>query len=90
MFRCKIWDAAITISQFGWNFDIRSYNLVDEESPIFYFCKIGDLATVQDLLQNGKAGLLDVRIDRYSARDVRGYETLIEAGITHARSNALN
>lgn len=69
------------INQFGWTFDLRSYNFIPYDSPIFYFCEVGDLATVQRLLQEGKAGLLDVRIDDW-ARDVRGYETLLEACLT--------
>lgn len=68
----------MTISQFGWNFDLRSYNLVPRNSPIFYFCEVGDLATVQQLLQDGKAGLLDVRFGPYYTPGVKGYETLIE------------
>lgn len=76
----RIWDAAITINQFGWNFDLRTYNVVPYWSPIFYFCAVGDLATVQHLLQVGEAGLLDVRIDD-DARDANGYMTLIEASL---------
>lgn len=60
--------------------------MVPGEAPIFYFCEIGDLATVKQLLYEGKAGLLDVRHDA-GARDVNGYETLLEAGFLHSHAS---
>lgn len=78
----RVWDAAVMVNQFGWTFDLRTYNLVPYDSPIFYFCEIGDLATVQRLLLDGEAGILDIRVE-LSARDVRGYATLLEARLTY-------
>lgn len=85
IFRCNsvadyLWDTAITVTlQFGWNFDLRAYNVVPEDSPIFYFCQVGDLPSVQNLLQTGQAGLLDVQV-LDQARGANGYQTLIEVG----------
>lgn len=52
--------------------------MVPGDSPIFYFCAVGDLPSVQHLLQTGQAGLLDVQVAEDGARDTNGYKTLIE------------
>lgn len=69
----RVWDANISLTRSRFNLDIQTYNVVPRQSAIFYFCERGDLVGMGNLLQSGKAGLLDVRP---TGED--GFETLIE------------
>lgn len=48
----------------GWQYTIQPFNLVSEDSPIFEFCRKGDVAGIQTLLKLGQASVWD--------RDPRG------------------
>lgn len=67
----------MTLTESSLRFELKTYNLVPERSAIFYYCERGDLATMQDLLQSGRAGLLDVRMSEYSWGDDYLHEDLL-------------
>lgn len=76
---CRIWDTAITLTQYSLGFELTTYNLVPLRSAIFYYCERGNLATMQELLQSGRARLLDVRERTWHFfGDDPCYESLLE------------
>ncbi|TVY26033.1 hypothetical protein LHYA1_G005479 [Lachnellula hyalina] len=43
----------------GWDFSIRTYNVVPLDSPVMQFARRGELSKLQGLITEGKASLLD-------------------------------
>lgn len=56
----RIWDFTLTATQCGWGTHLRTYNVVPENSLIFYYCRSGNVAGVQRLIRNGEGTPLDV------------------------------
>ena len=69
----RIWELANADSQCHWNMHLATYNIVPDDSPIFRYCKRGDVANVQRLIESGGASPLDVTHN--------GGETLIEVSL---------
>jgi hypothetical protein len=58
-----VWDLGISRSQCGWTMHLRTYNIISNQSPIFRYCRRGDLYKLQREINEGKASLFDVGID---------------------------
>jgi len=43
----------------GWDFSIRTYNVVPVNSPVMVFARHGELSKLQGLITEGKASILD-------------------------------
>jgi hypothetical protein len=55
----------------GWNFNIRVYNVVPYESPIFEMAINGDVIGIQDLFRTGQASPFDRTVSGCTILDVR-------------------
>ncbi|KAI9148944.1 Fumarate reductase 2 [Paramyrothecium foliicola] len=60
-----IWDVALTQSKCGWSVHLRSYNLIEEDSPIFDYCRDGRLDKIQEAFAMGEATPLDIFRDQF-------------------------
>lgn len=56
----QIWSLSMSRSQSCWGIQLRTYNIVDDDSLIIYHCRNGNLSEVQKLFQTGKATPWDV------------------------------
>ncbi|KAF7508364.1 hypothetical protein GJ744_009355 [Endocarpon pusillum] len=52
-------EASLCETTAGWQFNFNPIRAVSEESPIFKFCKSGNLAAVQQLIGDGSASVKD-------------------------------
>jgi len=52
-------EASIRSSKRGWQFDFNPIRAVPDNSLIFELCKIGDVRSVEHLIQRGGASILD-------------------------------
>ena len=68
-----VWDLGISRSQCGWTMHLRTYNTISNQSPIFRYCRRGDLYKLQRELSKGKASLFDVGVDAHN-----NFTTLLE------------
>jgi hypothetical protein len=55
----------------GWNFSIRTYNIVSSGTAVMEYAARGDVSHIQQLLSEGKASLLDRTYNGISILDVR-------------------
>jgi len=46
-------------SPYGWDFSIRTYNIVPDLAPVMDFARKGELSKLRDLITEGKASLSD-------------------------------
>jgi hypothetical protein len=60
LFSSRVWEIARIDAEQGWDLKFRTYNVRPLDSPIFQYCKEGDLEGVKRLLRAGQASLLDV------------------------------
>jgi len=56
----RVWEIAMTTSQGRWGVYLQTYNLVPHDALVFKYCREGNLALLQKLIQDGEASLLDV------------------------------
>lgn len=76
----RVWDLTISSAHCGWSMQLRTYNVIHQNSLIFGYCYAGDVVGAQRLLQSGGASPLDV-YEEYPGR----FETLIEVGVVESR-----
>ncbi|ERF72637.1 hypothetical protein EPUS_05691 [Endocarpon pusillum Z07020] len=55
----RVWEFSVTSSQSLWSLHLHTYNIVPENSLIFRYCELGDVAAMQRLTTSGEASLLD-------------------------------
>lgn len=60
VFSSRVWEIARIDAEQGWDLYFRTYNVRSDNSPIFEFCREGDLEGVKELISNGEASPLDV------------------------------
>ena len=58
----RIWELAIDRAQCRWTMHLRTYNVVSYSSPVFHYCRGGNIAGIQRLIENGEATPLDVGV----------------------------
>lgn len=56
----KLWLISVSRSQAGWDANIRTWNVVPSNSPIFRLARKGDLRGIQRLVDSGQASPFDV------------------------------
>ncbi|KAJ9609961.1 hypothetical protein H2200_006291 [Cladophialophora chaetospira] len=56
----QIFGFALTQAQWGWTLHLHTYNCIPANSPIFNYCRKGNLAGVRRLIESGRASPLDV------------------------------
>ncbi|KAL1968865.1 hypothetical protein VTN77DRAFT_1226 [Rasamsonia byssochlamydoides] len=86
-------DVMLSRSTKGWKNTLRTFHAVVDDSPIFTFCKNGNIDGVRTLLACGQASPLDTNTNGWTPLHVAAYECnlaicqlLIDAG---ANQNAL-
>lgn len=67
-----------TSPQPGWNYVLRSYNIVPNNSEILEAIRLGDTDAVLDLFRSGKASPFDKNPDGYSLLEVSEFYFAIE------------
>ncbi|KAF7188155.1 hypothetical protein HII31_10440 [Pseudocercospora fuligena] len=67
----RVWQVSIRKSYAGFDFRLRTCNVVPRNSPIFTFCGLGSLPHMRTLIADGKASPLD--------QDPQGFTLLQEA-----------
>jgi hypothetical protein len=55
----------------GWNFNIQVYNVVPQNSPIFWMAASGDVIGIQDLFRTGQASPFDQKASGITVLEVR-------------------
>lgn len=55
----KIWALQAKRCYSGWNFNIRTHNVVPDDAPIFDACADGDIEQIQTLFSAGLASVYD-------------------------------
>ncbi|GIJ83297.1 hypothetical protein Asppvi_002116 [Aspergillus pseudoviridinutans] len=66
LFVDKFWNLNITEINSGWNFGIRSYNVIPDNSAIIHHCQSGNIEEIQRLFDNRLASPFDCDEDGWS------------------------
>jgi hypothetical protein len=61
-----IWEFAITSAQSRRSIHLYTYNIVPQNSLIFRYCELGDVAAMQRLITSGEGSLLDTMRDEFT------------------------
>lgn len=62
-FTRHVWEMATMQTQNGWDIRLRTWNLRQDDSNIFWLCERGDLARAKKLIVTGQASPFDLRPD---------------------------
>lgn len=65
----RIWKVAIVRAQGGLTLEIRTWNIVPNDSVVFRHCRMGNLAGLQRLIGSGQASPLDATYPSLSIED---------------------
>ncbi|EXJ67483.1 uncharacterized protein A1O5_09496 [Cladophialophora psammophila CBS 110553] len=76
----RVFDFAVTQTQWGWSVHLQTFNDVPYHSPIFHYCRNGNLEGIRRLIESGEATPLDAIYDGFSG--LGGRLTVIEVS-TH-------
>lgn len=56
----RAWELNVSTSQNRWTTSLRTYNIIPDDSLVFYLCEDGDLQGVKALFESGRASPFDV------------------------------
>jgi hypothetical protein len=67
----RLWDMTGHSAKSGWQINIRTYNIIPEDSLAFQYILYNNIEGLQDLFKKGKASPFDVNTFGYTLLCVR-------------------